>query len=96
MQFSVFIALVIVFVLMLFSVQNQTIITLTFFKWTFESSLAFISALTFATGMLTGICLVVPAWWRKARVNKVQRKRIQELERDVLNVAEYRDASHSD
>lgn len=93
MQFFLFIALILVFALVLFAVQNSTIITLAFIKWTFEGSLAFILTLVFAVGMLTGIFLSIPTWWRKARENRSQRRRIKDLERELLSVTEHKDTS---
>lgn len=88
MQFFLFIALILAFALVLFAVQNSTVITLTFITWKFEGSLAFILALVFGVGMLTGIFLAVPTLWRKARESRSQRKRIKELERELLNSTE--------
>jgi len=67
----------------LFAVQNSAVITVTFITWTFEGSLAFILALTFAIGALAGIFISIPTLWRKARQTKAQRKRIQELEENT-------------
>jgi uncharacterized membrane protein YciS (DUF1049 family) len=61
---------------------------LTFITWKFEGSLAFILALVFGVGMLTGIFLAVPTLWRKAMESRLQRKRIKELERELLNSTE--------
>lgn len=96
MQFFLFLALILALALVLFAVQNSTVITLTFIKWTFAGSLAFILALTFAGGMFTGIFLSIPTWWRKARENRAQRRRIQELEREVLNAVEQKDTPEID
>jgi putative membrane protein len=96
MQFFLFLALIIALALVLFAVQNSTVITLTFIKWTFDGSLAFILALTFAIGILTGIFLFIPTWWRNAKKGRSQRKRIQELEREVLDIAEHGVKTESD
>jgi hypothetical protein len=53
-------------------------------------------ALTFAVGMLTGIFLSIPTWWRKSKQNRAQKKRIHELEKEVLNIAEQERASEYD
>lgn len=91
MQFFLFLALIIALVLVLFAVQNSTVITLTFIAWTFEASIAFILALTLTAGILVGVFLCIPTWWRKARENRTQRKRVQELEKQLLNFAEHKD-----
>jgi uncharacterized integral membrane protein len=91
MQFFLFLALILVLALVLFAIQNSIATTLTFVTWNFESSLTFILVLAFTVGMMTGIFLFIPTWWRKVRKNRAQRKRIQELERELLNFAEQKD-----
>jgi uncharacterized integral membrane protein len=91
MQFFLFLALILVLALVLFAIQNSIAATLTFVTWNFESSLTFILALAFTAGMMTGIFLFIPTWWRKVRKNRAQRKRIQELERELLNFVEQKD-----
>ena len=92
MQFFLFISLVLAMALVFFAFQNTRIIELKFVTWTFENSLTAILALVFTTGMITGIFLSIPTWWRKAKSNRVQKKRIQELERKLLGFAEQEDA----
>ena len=96
MQFFLFLALIFALALVLFAVQNSMVITLTFINWTFEGSLAFILALTFVAGMLAGIFLFIPTWWRKAMQGRTQRKRIQELEKEISNFEEQNGISESD
>lgn len=92
MQFFLFISLVLAMALVFFAFQNPRIIELKFITWTFENSLTAILALVFTAGMITGIFLSIPTWWRKAKSNRVQKKRIQELERNLLGFAEQGDA----
>ena len=87
MQFFLFISLVIAMALVVFAFQNPKIIEMKFITWTFENALTAILALAFTAGMITGIFLSVPTWWRKTRANRAQRKRIHELERDLLDSA---------
>jgi len=91
MQFFLFLALIFTFVLVFFAVQNSEIITLRFIKWTFDGSVAFLFALTFALGMFVGIFLSIPTWWRKRKENRAQRRRIAELEKELLNAAGSKD-----
>ncbi len=83
MQFFIFLAVVIAMALVVFAVQNATEVTLVFISWKFTGSLAVILAVTFAAGMLTGLFLSIPTWWRKSREVRVQRKRLHELEREA-------------
>lgn len=84
MQFFLFLALIFALIFMLLAIQNPTVITLGFIKWDFSVPLAFILALIFAAGILTGIFLLIPTWWRKVKVGRAQRRRIQELEKELL------------
>jgi uncharacterized integral membrane protein len=88
MQFFLFFALILTVVLVLFAVQNSTVITLRFIKWTFDGPIALLLALAFVMGMFTGIFLIIPSWWRKARESRMRKKRIDELEREVLGTDE--------
>ncbi len=83
MQFFLILALVIILALVFFALQNSTVITLTFLVWEYTGSLAFIIALTFAAGILTGILLTVPSWWRKTRAYRASRRRLKELEQEL-------------
>ncbi len=83
MQFFLFMALIITMILLLFAVQNSEVITLTFVNRAFKGSVAFILAIVFAGGMLTGIFISIPAWWRKVRQGRSHKKRIQELEEEL-------------
>ncbi|MEF9426747.1 MAG: LapA family protein [Candidatus Mariimomonas ferrooxydans] len=88
MQFFLFLALILALALVLFAVQNSIVISLKFVNWSFEGSLAFILSLTFVAGMIAGMFLLIPAWWRKAMQGRVQRKRIHELEKELSSLAE--------
>jgi hypothetical protein len=44
--------------------------------------------LTFAVGIVTGVFLSIPTWWRRLKDNRSQKKRIHELEREVLDSVE--------
>lgn len=88
MQFFFFLALIIALGLMTFAVQNKEIMDLTFISWEFKGPEALVLTLAFAAGMLVGIFLLTPAWWRKAKAGRVQKKRIRELEQEILDVTE--------
>jgi uncharacterized integral membrane protein len=90
MQFFLFLALILALALMLFSVQNSEIITLNLLQWTFQGSLALILVIAFTAGMLAGIFTSLPSWWRKIKVSRAQKKRIHELERELINITEHK------
>lgn len=88
MQFFLFLALFLSLALVVFALQNSEVIIVNFINWAFESSLALLLVLTFAAGMLAGVFSSIPAFWRKAKTNRIQKRRIQELEREVLDFSE--------
>jgi uncharacterized integral membrane protein len=83
-----FLALILALGLLTFAIQNKEIITLTFINWQLQEPVALVLTLAFTAGMLVGIFLITPAWWRKARAGRAQKKRIRELEHEILDVTE--------
>ena len=89
MQFFLFVAIVILLVFGLLAVQNPTtVVSITFIKWTLSNSLALMLATPFVAGIVTGIFLLVPSWWKKTKQARADKKRIQELEGELLNAVE--------
>ena len=80
MQIFLFLALLIAFVLVLFAVQNSALVTVTFLTFHFVGSLALILVVVFASGVLTGILMAVPSFWRKSSALREQRRKIKQLE----------------
>ncbi len=88
MQIFLFLALILVLGILFFAVQNLEVITVTFINWTFEGSLSLILALAFSAGLLAGILLFIPTWWGKIKTGRAQKKRINELEQQLLRATE--------
>ncbi|HDK81602.1 MAG TPA: LapA family protein [Nitrospirae bacterium] len=88
MQVFLFLAMILVLGVLFFAVQNSEVITITFFNWIFEGSLALILALAFSSGLLAGILLFIPTWWGKMKTGRAQKKRINELEQQLLHAPE--------
>ena len=80
MQIFLFFALLIAFALVLFAVQNSAIVPVHFLAFHFEGTLAFILVVVFASGVLTGILMAVPSFWRKSSALREQRRKIKQLE----------------
>ena len=88
MQIFLFLALLIAFALVLFAVQNSALVTVNFLAFHFQGSLAFILVVVFASGVLTGILMAVPSFWRKSSALREQRRKIKQLEESVaMNAA---------
>lgn len=92
MQFFFFLALILALALMTFAVQNKEIMTLTFINWAFEGPVALVLTIAFVAGILVGFFLIIPAWWRKAKGGRAQKKRIRELEREIQDIIERQEA----
>jgi uncharacterized membrane protein YciS (DUF1049 family) len=80
MQFFLFLALLIAAVLVLFAVQNATVVTLSFLTFHFVGSLAFILVVVFAAGFLAGILMSVPSILRKGSALREQKRKVKQLE----------------
>lgn len=80
MPFSLIAALIIVFLAVAFSLQNDQTVSITFFQWEFQGSLVLILLSTLFLGMLIHLLASMPARIRKARQATQLQKRITELE----------------
>ena len=80
MQIFLFLALLISVVIVLFAVQNAALTTVTFLSFHFEGSLAFILVVVFALGVVSGMLMTVPSFWRKSSALRDQRRKVKQLE----------------
>jgi uncharacterized integral membrane protein len=87
MQFFLFLAFIIAVLFVVITFQNPEDISIKFINWTFTEPLALALAIPFAAGLLTGLFLFVPVWWRKARLARTQKKHIRELESELDQTA---------
>ena len=67
MRLFLFLALFIAVIIIVFTAQNQTDITLTFLNWELSKPLPVMLAVPFFVGVIAGIALVVPAWMKKSK-----------------------------
>ncbi len=75
--------LVVLFFAVAFTLHNPEPITILFFSWTFEGSLAVILLTTLACGALLGVCASLPSFVKKRRLMTQQQKIITKLEHTV-------------
>jgi putative membrane protein len=80
MYLFLFLALLICIVIVLFAVQNAALVTVNFLAFHFAGSLAFILVVVFALGVLSGMLMTVPSFWRKSAALREQRKKVRQLE----------------
>ena len=80
MPFSLIATLVLVFLTVAFSLQNDQTVSITFFEWTFEGSLVLVLLTTLCLGIVIHILASMPARIRKAKEIAELNKRVLELE----------------
>ena len=88
MQFFLFLALVIAIVLVLFAVQNATVVTVSFLTLHFVGSLAFILVIVFAAGFLAGLLMSVPSILRRGSALREQKRKVKQLEEALKAAAQ--------
>ncbi len=88
MPLFLFAALVIAILAVVFAVQNAIPITVTFFSWKFEGSLALVLLLTLALGVVTSLLVSLPAMIKRSWVISQQKKRIEDLEKSAQEMGE--------
>ena len=80
MPFSLIATLIIVFLTVAFSLQNDQTVSINFFKWTFEGSLVLVLLTTLCLGIVIHILASMPARLRKSQEIAELNKRVTELE----------------
>ena len=88
MRFFLFLALIIAVLIIVFTAQNQTEISLKFINWELSGPLPLMLAVPFLVGTVAGLVLVVPVWMKKAKTVKMHKRRIHELEEKLSNISE--------
>jgi len=83
MHFFLFVAFVIAVAFVSIAFQNPDHITLTFIKWDYSGPLAAVLAVPFAAGLLAGLCVIFPSWWKRVMLSRSLRKRVKELEAEL-------------
>jgi putative membrane protein len=63
--------LILIVVVAVFSVQNASVVSLTFLAWHFETSLALVVLISLLIGMLAGMVFV---WWTRIRRTSKEKK----------------------
>lgn len=83
MQLFIVLALAIALLAVLFALQNQAVVTIGLFIWTFNEPLAVIILVTLMLGILIGVLISVPAIVRRNWSLSRQKKQIESLEHQV-------------
>jgi putative membrane protein len=80
MVFALVLALVIAIVMIFFALENPMMVTVSFFGYAFEGSLALFILAAMAIGVLIGVLLIAPGRIRSGLSNARHRKKIGSLE----------------
>lgn len=83
MHFFLFLAFVIAVAFVTVAFQNPEPINLKFINWIYSGPLALILTIPFAAGLLTGIFLIFPSWWKRVMSTRTLKKRVKELEAEL-------------
>ncbi|HET6514596.1 MAG TPA: LapA family protein [Thermodesulfovibrionales bacterium] len=80
MQLFLFLAFIIAVIVVLFAVQNASIITISFLSYHFQGSLPFVLVIIFASGFVTGVLMMLPSSLRKSLALREQKKKVKALQ----------------
>jgi len=68
---------------LLFSFQNQSLVTIYFLNWSFEEKISTVLFLTFAAGVILAFISTLPTIIKDKRTISKLNKRIKELEKNI-------------
>jgi putative membrane protein len=88
MQLQLIAALIIVFLIVVFAVQNAVAVSVIFFLWRVDASLATLVATCFGLGILIGALLTVPTMLRERLSISRLRKQVEALRAENDNLRE--------
>ncbi len=80
MQLQLIVALVILFLIVIFAVQNAVSVSVVFFLWRIEASLAVVIATCFSLGALIGALVAIPRVLRERLSVSRLRKQVEALQ----------------
>ena len=95
MQLQLIAALIIVFLIVTFAVQNAVEVSVIFLLWRADASLAVVIAVCFVLGALIGALVTLPTMWRERMAIGRLRKEVEALrtENDSLRALKQNEAS---
>jgi uncharacterized integral membrane protein len=83
MQFAVLWAILLAVAAVSFAVQNTDLVAVSFFKWTFQGSLALILLVTFLCGFLASLLFSIPSFLKYRLQISAERHRAKQLESQI-------------
>ncbi len=83
MSTVIIVLLVGIILALLFSFQNQSLVTIYFLNWSFEEKISTVLFLTFAAGVILAFIITLPTIIKDKRTISKLNKRIKELEKNI-------------
>ncbi|ACI19313.1 LapA family protein [Dictyoglomus thermophilum] len=83
MSTVIIVLLVGIILALLFSFQNQSLVTIYFLNWSFEEKISTVLFLTFAAGVILAFISTLPTIIKDKRTISKLNKRIKELEKNI-------------
>lgn len=83
MQLFLLIGFIITIIAVIFAVQNAFPVTVTFFIWQFEGSLALVLLLTFVLGFITSLLTSAPNAIKRSLTTASLRKELEKLKKEL-------------
>ncbi len=84
MRFFIILALLIAIAIVVFALQNSSIITISFLAFHYNGSLALTLVVVFTLGLLAGILISIPSLWKKSSELREQKRRVKQLEKETM------------
>ena len=92
MQIFLIVALLIAIVAVVFAVYNTALVTITFFAWHFQTSLAVALLAALGAGVLIAILFSVPGWIKNGMSSVSQKKKFSGIQSERDNLKQKYDA----
>ncbi len=85
MQIFLVLALIIALVAVVFTIQNTSLVTVTFLVWELNHSLAFIFLLAILAGVVISQFVSIPGRVKKSVENTNQKKKIKDMDTELMS-----------
>jgi len=84
MRFFIVLALLIAIAIVVFALQNSSMITISFLAFHYNGSLALTLIIVFTLGLLSGILISIPSLLRKGSQLREHKRRVRQLEETMV------------
>ncbi len=84
MRFFIVLALLIAIAIVVFALQNSSLVTISFLAFHYNGSLALTLVIVYTLGVLAGILISIPPLFRKSSELREQKRRVKQLEEETM------------